>query len=188
MVWQVVRAVFVATWWAVLFPMISLPLVLAAATGVVANWTVGAMVAGTAIAGVMLGRWKRPEMFERWVTRRARVRFLAWWRYRRLWAKRLHACHLAVRDDESVRIPRLVGVEIGDSVDRLRVKMLAGQCPDDYENRGDRIAHAFGAQDCRATVVGPGVMELALRQGDSLAETIALPRIDGPGRTGKEAA
>lgn len=188
LVWQVVRVALVAVWWAALFPVITLPLASAVAVGVVWGWGMGVVVVGVFIAGIMLWRRRRPEMFERWVTSRARARFLAWWRYRRLWTKRLHACHLTVRDDESVRVPRLVGVEIGETLDRLRVRMLPGQCPDDYNNRVERIAHTFGAHACRATVAGPSVMELVLRQSDSLTETITLPDIDGPGRTGREAA
>ncbi|WP_280255195.1 hypothetical protein [Nocardia wallacei] len=188
LMWQVFRVVFVAVWWAALFPVITLPLAFAVAVGVVWGWGVGAVAVGVFAAGIMLWRRRRPEMFERWVTSRARARFLAWWRYRRLWTKRLHACHLTVRDDEAVWVPRLVGVEIGESLDRLRVRMLPGQCPDDYNNRVERIAHTFGAHACRATVAGPSVMELVLRQSDSLTETITLPEIDGPGRTGREAA
>ncbi|GAB2699743.1 hypothetical protein [Nocardia thraciensis] len=191
-VWQLTRAVFVAVWWAVLFPMISLPLAGAVAAGVLVSWVLGVVVVGVFLAVIMLWRWKRPEMFERWITARARCRFLTWWRYRSRWDKRLEACNLTVRRADkpgAVFIPRLQSAEIGQAVDRLRVRMVDGQCPDDYENRVDRIAHTFGAQNCSATVAAPGVMELALRQSDSLAETITLPRIDGPGRSGnKEAA
>ncbi|BCK53995.1 hypothetical protein [Nocardia wallacei] len=187
LVWQVVRVVFVVAWWAVLFPVITLPLAVAVAAGLLLGWGVGVVVVGVFAAGIMLGRRRRPEMFERWVTSRARTRFRAWRRYRWRWAARLHACHLTIRDDEAVRVPRLIGVQIGATVDRLRVRMLEGQCPEDYENRVERIAHTFGAQECRATVAGPGVMELVLRQSDSLAETITLPTIDGPGRTGEAA-
>jgi hypothetical protein len=126
-------------------------------------------------------------MFERWITRRARARFLTWFRYRRRWAKLLQACNLTIDRDDATFVPRLVGVQVGDATDRLQVRMLAGQCPDDYENRTAHLAHAFGALECRATIIGPGVVELAFRHADSLAETIELPRIDG-GRWTKDAA
>ncbi|WP_280256158.1 hypothetical protein [Nocardia wallacei] len=188
LVWQAVRAVFVAAWWAALFPAITLPLVAAVLVGLVWGWGVGVVVVGVFATGIMLWRWRRPEMFERWITSRARTRFLIWWRYRRHWASHLNACHLTVRDDETVRVPRLVAAEIGATVDRLTVRMLPGQCPDDYTNRVSPLAHTFGAQECRASVVGPGVLELVLRQSDSLAEPITLPTADGPDWTGKEAA
>ena len=179
LVWQLIKAAAVLVWWVVLFPMISVPLGLAVAAGVLVGWQVGVVVVGVFAAGIMLWRWKRPEMFERWVSRRARHRFLTWFRYRRRWIKLLTACHLVVTYDDTTLIPRLVGVQIGDSIDRVKVRMLAGQCPDDYENRVSHLAHAFGAQECRASIVGPALVELVFRHADSLAEAIDLPRSDG---------
>lgn len=180
---------FVAAWWAVLFPMISVPIGIAVAAGILVSWVLGVVVVGVFIAGMVLWRLRSPQTFEQWITARARHRVRAWWRYRRRWAKLAVACGLGVKNyqDGTVRAPRLTGVETSASVDRLRVRMLEGQCPEDYTNRVSRIAHTFGALDCRATIVGPGTVELVLRHKDSLAETITLPRI-GDGRDGRAAA
>jgi S-DNA-T family DNA segregation ATPase FtsK/SpoIIIE len=188
LVWQLIRAAGVVMVWALLFPMISVPIGAAVAAWVLVSRVLGVVVAGASVAGIMLWRWKCPEMFQRWITIRARHRFLRWWRYRRRWAKRLQACSLTVTQDDSTIVPRLVTAEIGDAVDRLRVRMLPGQCPDDYASRVDRIAHTFGAQSCRAVVAGPALMEIVLRQQDSLAETIDLPPLDSPRRNRKKAA
>ncbi|MGY4103718.1 hypothetical protein ACW2Q0_29780 [Nocardia sp. R16R-3T] len=169
------NTVWAVTAWTVLFPMISIPLASAVLAGVLLGWPAGVVVVGISAAGIMLWRRSRPEMFERWVTRRARTRFLTWFRYRRRWVKLLTACHLSVTYDDGTLVPRLISVEVGESVDRLRVRMLAGQCPDDYENRVTHLAHAFGAQQCRATIVAPATVELTFRHRDSLAETITLP-------------
>jgi hypothetical protein len=187
LVWLLVKAVAVVAWWALLFPMISIPVGVAVAVWVLVGWVWGVVVVGVSIAGIMLWRAKRPEMFERWITRRARARLLSWFRYRRRWAKLLQACNLTVDGDDATFVPRLVGVQVGDATDRLQVRMLAGQCPDDYENRTAHLAHAFGALECRATIIGPAMVELVFRHADSLAETIELPRIDGD-RWSKDAA
>jgi hypothetical protein len=187
LVWLLLKAVGVLLWWTVLFPMISIPLGLAVAAGFVLGPVVGVVVVGVSVAGIMLWRWKRPEMFERWVTRRARRRFLTWWRYKRRWTRLMTACHLSIDRGEHTLVPPLRGVEIGESVDRLRVRMLEGHCPADFENRVEHLAHAFGALECRATIAGPGTVELVMRQSDSLAQAIDLPRIDR-GRWGKDAA
>jgi hypothetical protein len=178
--------VFLVAWWAVLFPMVSLPLVAALSVGVLVGWVPGVVVVGVFAAGMVLWRSRSPQTFERWITGRARSRFLAWWRYRRNWARRMTACNLSVRNGENTLVPRLQSVQIGESVDRLRVRMLEGQCPEDYESRVLRLAHTFGARDCRASIVGPGVFELVMQQRDSLAPVIALPRIGGT--RGKDAA
>lgn len=180
-VWWLFIAAGVTVWWAVLFPMISIPLALAVTVGVLVGWPVGVVVVGVSAAGIMLWRRSRPEMFERWVTRRARTRFLAWLRYRRRWARLAQACHLSISRDDWTLTPKLMSVEIGDTVDRLRVRMLEGHCPADFENRVEHLAHAFGALECRADIIGPGTVELVMRHGDSLDEPIAVPQIDGDG-------
>ncbi|WP_030518985.1 hypothetical protein [Nocardia sp. NRRL WC-3656] len=177
---QGIGFVFVAAWWAVLFPMISIPVGIAVAAWVLVSWVLGVVVVGVFIAGMVLWRLRSPQTFERWITSRARHRAVSWWRYRRHWARLAIACHLGVRNiDGTMRAPRLIGITTSSSVDRLRVRMLEGQCPVDYAERTSRIAHTFGALDCRAIIVGPGTVELVLRHKDSLAETVTLPRIGG---------
>ncbi|MGY1869830.1 hypothetical protein ACW9HK_32550 [Nocardia gipuzkoensis] len=181
-------ATLVGLWWLLLFPVVCVPLVLAAIAGAFYGPIAALVVTGLSAAGIMLWRIKRPEMFEQWVTRRARARFLTWFRYRRRWAKLMSACHLSIDRGDRTFIPRLLSVEIGAATDRVRVRMLDGHCPADFENRVSHLAHAFGALQCRATVAGPGTVELAFRRSDSLANTIALPRLDGRRSWGKEVA
>jgi hypothetical protein len=178
LVWWALVAVGTAVQWAVLFPMFSVPLVLAVAAGLFWGPIAALVVVGVFIAGIILWRLRRPEMFERWVTRRARTRFLTWFRYQRRWAKLLTACHLSIERNDRTFIPRLLSADIGPVTDRVRVRMLEGHCPADFENRVSHLAHAFGALDCRATITGPGTVELAFRRSDSLAETVILPRVD----------
>ncbi|RBO97074.1 hypothetical protein [Nocardia puris] len=171
--------VLVVARWMVLFPMFSLPLGIAVAAGTLLAWWAGVGVAGCSAAGIMLWRRRRPEMFERWVTSRARHRALAWWRYRRRWTRLLSACHLTISGQDRVLVPRLLSVELGTGSDRVRVRMLPGQCPADWENRTDHLAHAFGAAACRATITGPALVELAFRHGDSLVTPVPLRHIAG---------
>ncbi|MEU6833060.1 hypothetical protein ABZ894_30820 [Nocardia beijingensis] len=168
----------VGLWWLLLLPVVSVPLVLTCVAGAFLGPVGALVVAGLSAAGVVLWRLRRPEMFERWVTRRARVRFLTWFRYRRRWARLMTACHLSIDRGNRTFIPRLLGVQIGPATDRVRLRMLDGHCPADFENRVSHLAHAFGALDCRATITGPGTVELAFRRSDSLAETVILPQVD----------
>ncbi|WP_280497519.1 hypothetical protein [Nocardia asiatica] len=176
--WWALVAVGVTVRWALLFPMFSVPVVLAGAAGLFWGLVAALVVAGVSIAGIILWRLRRPEMFERWVTARARTRFLTWFRYRRRWAKLMTACHLSIDRNDRTFIPRLLSADIGAVTDRVRVRMLDGHCPADFENRVSHLAHAFGALDCRATITGPGTVELAFRRSDSLADTVILPRVD----------
>ncbi|WP_063053019.1 hypothetical protein [Nocardia arthritidis] len=165
-------------WWLLLLPVVSVPIVLTCVAGAFYGPIAALVVTGLSAAGIIAWRIQRPEMFERWVTRRARARFLTWFRYRRRWAKLMRACHLSIDRGDRTFIPRLLEVQIGPTTDRVRVRMLDGHCPADFENRVSHLAHAFGALDCRATITGPGTVELAFRRSDSLAETVILPRVD----------
>ncbi|WP_280377292.1 hypothetical protein [Nocardia wallacei] len=104
-------------------------------------------------------------VFDRNVIGFARGWALGWWRYRRCWARRMAACHLTVTYPDGVtetpalqRISLDVGAAAG--VDRVRVRMLAGQCPDDWSNRGELLAAAFGVVRVRAFVSGPSLVDL----------------------------
>ncbi|MEV2226228.1 hypothetical protein AB0E01_41185 [Nocardia vinacea] len=174
-VWTLVKAVAVLGWWVLLFPMVSIPFAAAVTIGAFLGPVAGAVVVGVFGAGMVLWRLRSPQTFERWITSRARTRFLAWFRYRRRWMRLMTACGLQAIYGDHTATPRLIGVRVGAFTDRVTLRMLPGQCPDDYSSRTAHLAHAFGVLECRATIVGPSRVELAFRHRDSLAETITLP-------------
>jgi DNA segregation ATPase FtsK/SpoIIIE, S-DNA-T family len=65
-------------------------------------------------------------------------------------------------------------------MDRLRVRMLPGQTPADWENAVEGIAHALGARDGRVRVASPGRITIDLAHHDPLAEVVpalAIPTV-----------
>lgn len=183
--WAVI-SVFLVAWWALLFPMVSLPIAAVAGLFWFYGWVPALGMALASVAGLVLWRVKAPESFSRFVSRRVRSRFLSWFRYRRQWSARLDDCNLSARDDlgQAVKIPRLLGIEIGKATDTVRAAMLPGQCPDDWANRTDHLAHAFGAQECRVSITGPARVQLVFRRADSLAKPILAPFPHIPGGLG----
>ncbi|UGT54215.1 hypothetical protein [Nocardia asteroides] len=172
---RLLLSVFTLAWWAVLFPMVSVPAGITIAAAWFYGWPAGIGVAGGAVVGMVLWRLRSPQTFERWFTGRIRARFLTWHRYRRRWTKLLTACDLAARDGDRVMVPRLVSVQIGDSTDLVRTRMLPGHCPDSWTNRTDHLAHGFGAQQARIRFAGPGLVEIAFRRSDSLSDPVVVP-------------
>ncbi|PPJ28310.1 hypothetical protein C5E45_00155 [Nocardia nova] len=157
--------------------MVSLPIAAVAGHFWFYGWFPALGMTMASVAALALWRVKAPESFSRWITRRVRSRFLSWFRYRRQWSPRLDYCSLSVRDDlgAAVKIPRLLGIDIGKATDTVRAAMLLGQWPDDWANRASHLPHAFGAQECRVSITGPARLELAFRRTDSLAKPISAP-------------
>ncbi|MFQ6331690.1 hypothetical protein ACLMAL_36980 [Nocardia sp. CWNU-33] len=126
------------------------------------------VVVGVFIAGMVLWRGRSPQTFERWIASPVCARYLAWYRYRRRWTRLMTAARLTrTTDDGATRVPRLLSVRIGEATDRVRVRMLDGHCPADYENRTTQLAGTFGVRGCDATLIGPGTVEIVLHQQDS---------------------
>ncbi|MFD8104018.1 hypothetical protein ACFV24_31215 [Nocardia fluminea] len=171
----VVVAGFQLGWWALLFPMVSVPAGLSVAVGWWVGWPFGIGVAGMAGAGMVLWRASSPQTFERWLTGRIRSRWLTWVRYSRRWATVMAACQLTKTDhNDRVIVPALAGVRIGESLDVVRAKMLPGHSPGDWENRVEHLAHAFGTRHAQVAIVGPSLVEITFRRSDSLAEPIVV--------------
>ncbi|MEV0682260.1 hypothetical protein AB0I35_00195 [Nocardia sp. NPDC050378] len=162
-------------WWALLFPLISVPIAATAGVWLLVGWAAGLGVAGVTVAVMVLWRHWSPQTFERWLTGRIRSRWLAWFRYRRRWATLLTACDLVNRDGDRVLVPRLVSVHIGDTVDTVHARMLPGHTPDSWTHRAEALAHGFGAQQARLRFSGPGQLAITFRRSDALAEPILAP-------------
>lgn len=120
LVWQLVR-------WAVIFPVISVPVLVCR----LAEWRWDSTAASACVVLVLLlflaWRLLWPAGFRRSVSGRIWVRWRAWSAYQQLCASTctLHGLTAALNDD--VLVPALRRVVIGPSCDVLTVTMLAGQ-------------------------------------------------------------
>ncbi|MFI6959662.1 hypothetical protein ACIBJI_40125 [Nocardia sp. NPDC050408] len=71
-------------------------------------------------------------------------------RYRRRWVKALDKVGLVTEKRGELVVPRLRSVSVhDDGGEVLRVRMLEGQSPKDWDNRAARLARAFGAASGR---------------------------------------
>jgi S-DNA-T family DNA segregation ATPase FtsK/SpoIIIE len=162
-------------WWAVLFPMFSIPLVGAAVLIAMGGYV--KVVVYFAIVLLFLVGWAvlARESWSYAVTDRWWPRWRHWYVYRRQWA-RICALHgLGADLDEKVLIPGLRHVSIGSDVDTLEVKMLAGQTVEDWRHQSDALAHAFRALAVRVRPLRPGAIFMEVQHSDRLAEIVALP-------------
>jgi S-DNA-T family DNA segregation ATPase FtsK/SpoIIIE len=61
--------------------------------------------------------------------------------------------------------------------DKVRVRMIPAQSPEQWEARRDNLAHSFNARSCRVRVLKPRVLELDFIHSDPLARPIPVPAL-----------
>ena len=147
----------------------------------------GTFAAAVPLALVAVGLW-----FWRLVDREGWDRIvglpvLASWRGWRIYGRRWRSVMTLTGLTDSYAgedlVPKLVRVLARPGYDRLVVRMIEGQHPDDYTAVAERLAHSFGIRTCRVRrvldergLVLPGFMWLDMHYRDPLAEPLpAIP-------------
>ncbi|MGX7825628.1 FtsK/SpoIIIE domain-containing protein [Actinokineospora sp. 24-640] len=64
--------------------------------------------------------------------------------------------------------------------DRVQVRMIPGQAPEQWELRASGLAHSFRARSCRVRTVKPGTIELDFVHADPLARPLPVPELAEP--------
>jgi len=129
---------------------------------------------GFLLLGIGLLRWRRPDLFERFVYLMARSRWRRFALYRYRWPASMDTAGLNKIRGGVQYHPTLKSVKSTRSVDRVRLRMLPGQTVEDWAKVSDRLCQTFGAQDCRVrTVQGrPHELELWFLTSDPLVVTV----------------
>jgi len=142
---------------------------------VTAGWPALAILAGSAVLVLAVWRWHWPVSFSRWITIPARNRWRGW-RYRRRWPSVMTISGLAELYQARVLLPVLGKVTATRHVDRVAVRLVSGQSPEDFAHVADNLAHGFGAMLCRIREARRGSLVLEFVRKDALAAPVpALP-------------
>ena len=142
---------------------------------VTAGWPALAILAGAVVLVLAVWRWRWPVPFARWVTAPARNRWRAW-HYRRRWSGVMTISGLAELYRARVLLPVLGKVTATRHVDRVAVRLVSGQSPDDFAHVAENLAHGFGAMLCRIRQARQGSLVLEFVRKDALAAPVpALP-------------
>ena len=157
---------------AVRHPMVTTLCLALAAVYVVTG--VRGLVLSIVAAGAALVIWRRghPASFTRCVTSRYRWATV----YSRRWQPAMVTCGLAARLDGEEYLPRIRRVVSSPFVDRVLVRTLPGQAPEDYDRQTAQLAHTFEATRCRIRLDRPGRVWLDFSHGDPLRDV--LPPVD----------
>ncbi|MCW2718934.1 MAG: cell division protein FtsK [Pseudonocardia sp.] len=158
------------------------------------GWLSLTITAAVVAVGLLGWRWAARESFEPLAGRWLR----AWWQRWIVYAPRmprwLRACGLTVADhgpgvtvqvnpfrrsavppkaaprrDQS---PRVIGVRSGASWDEVRVRLVAGQTPEDFDQAARSLAVARGVARCQIRELGPNLVSIDYQRRDRLADVV----------------
>jgi S-DNA-T family DNA segregation ATPase FtsK/SpoIIIE len=117
-------------------------------------WAVAGLL--VLVGALVAIRFRWPGFFERWVRLPLRSRWRRWSIYRYKWPATVDFAELnRYRSNGTQYEPVLLSVQSTRDLDRVRVRMLAGQVVEDWGKVSDRLCQTFGADDCRVRSV-PG--------------------------------
>jgi DNA segregation ATPase FtsK/SpoIIIE, S-DNA-T family len=143
---------------------------------------------------LVVWRWRHRLSFEIWAGWWLR----SWWQRWAVYARRLpgwlRACGLTVLDEDrpivvtanpfdrnKVRrqpkqrvdqVPRVIRVRSGPSWDEVRVRLVAGQKPEDFDEKARELAVARGVARCQVRELAPNVVSIDFQRRNLLADTV----------------
>ena len=157
-----------------------------------------------ALAGLAttLGMWRLASLpsFDRHAGRHLR----SWWQRWLVYAPRmprwLRCCNLTVPDRAGAtivqvnplrrnataprsrprrdQIPRILGVRSGPSWDEVRVRLVPGQTPEDFDTAARALAVARGVNRCQIRELGPDVISIDYQRRNLLDTVVTAPDLD----------
>jgi DNA segregation ATPase FtsK/SpoIIIE, S-DNA-T family len=161
------------------------------------QWWGGASLALTAgvVAGVLTG-WQLIDLasFDAWAGRYLRAWWLRWTVYSPKLPQWLHACGLSIKPDtvpmvvtvnplgrslcrgrsqSQARLPQVLGVRSGASWDEVRVRLVPGQKPEDFDQAARALASARGVTRCQVRELTPNVVSIDFQRRNLLADPVA---------------
>ncbi|MBO0881864.1 MAG: cell division protein FtsK, partial [Mycobacterium sp.] len=171
------------------------------------GWPSLAITVGVIAVGLLV--WWRVDVlsFDRYAGRHLRAWWLRWTLYARRLPKWLHACGLSIKDDtipvdvtvslvgrgktrrnqqrRNVQFPKVLGVKSGPSWDEVRVKLVPGQTPEDFDEAARPLASARKVSRCQVREIEPNIVSIDFQRRNLLANPVpckdlaALSTVDG---------
>jgi S-DNA-T family DNA segregation ATPase FtsK/SpoIIIE len=152
---------------------------------------------------VSLAVWRLADLpsYDWWAGRHLRAWRLRWSRYGRKLPGWLHACGLSIRDEAlpvvvtvnligrrkirrdrsrtAVQLPTVLGVKSGPSWDEVRVRLVPGQKPEDYDEAARALASACKVARCQVREIKPNVVSIDFQRRNLLADAVPCrPLVD----------
>ncbi|MET7993353.1 FtsK/SpoIIIE domain-containing protein [Amycolatopsis sp. NPDC005232] len=163
--------------------------------------------------GVVLAAWRLVDVvsFDQRCWRFLRSWWARWFVYARKLPGWLHACGLSVRDEAlpvvvnvnlvgrrravsrstsdraGVQVPKVLKVRSGPSWDEVRVELVAGQKPEDFDEAARALAVARKVSRCQVRELEPNIVSIDYQRRDllgSVVQSLPVPDVASVERTG----
>jgi len=160
------------------------------------GWTSLALTAG--VIATVLTAWRLVDLvsFDTWAGRHLRAWWLRWTVYSPKLPDWLHACGLGTKQDAvpivlaltplgrtfgrrrrpaQAQLPRVLGLRSGASWDEVRVGLVPGQKPEEFDDAARALACARGVARCQVRELSPNIVSIDFQRRNLLAQPVACP-------------
>jgi DNA segregation ATPase FtsK/SpoIIIE, S-DNA-T family len=162
------------------------------------GWPSLALTVGVIVA-LLIG-WRLVDLvsFDAWAGRHLRSWWLRWTVYAPKLPEWLQYCGLAIKHDAApvvvtltplvhgirrsrqqprAQLPAVLGVRSGASWDMVRVRLVPGQKPEDFDQAARALASARGVARCQVRELSPNVVSIDFQRRNLLADPVACPEL-----------
>jgi len=163
------------------------------------GWGWPSLALTLSVITVVLGVWRWIDVlsFDTWAGRWLRAWWLRWTIYSPKLPDWLHACGLSITDavtpvavtvnlvgrqrirrdrqQPTIRVPKVLGVKSGASWDEIRIRLLSGQKPEDFDEATRALASARGVARCQIRELAPNVVSIDFQRRNLLTGAVPCP-------------
>jgi S-DNA-T family DNA segregation ATPase FtsK/SpoIIIE len=164
-------------WWLAHRPPLVGLVALAVLVGIKAGPVVLAVLVAVVTVGLVVWWRVHSATFYRFGGRVLLGLWRSFWAYGVRWRTAMMLSGLGGRFNGQEYVPRVVRVRAGRFADRVTVRMVVGQQPEDWSRRLDALAHGFGARSVQVCELPrrPGYLQLVVARLDPLAQIVTVP-------------
>ncbi|MBV9730421.1 MAG: hypothetical protein JO309_13650 [Pseudonocardiales bacterium] len=147
---------------------------------------------------LLLGVWRWIDVLslDTWAGRWLRAWWLRWTIYAPKLPDWLHACGLSISDTTTpmvtvnlvgrnkirrhrhqsiIRVPKILGVKSSASWDEVRVRLVTGQKPEDFDTATRALASTRGVARCQIRELTPNVISIDFQRRNLLTNPVTCP-------------
>jgi S-DNA-T family DNA segregation ATPase FtsK/SpoIIIE len=165
------------------------------------GWLSLVITVGSIVLGLVSWRLVELVSFDQWAGRWLRAWWVRWTIYDPHLPVWLHACGLTIRDNAlpvavtvslvgrrkiqrdqaavAVQFPKVLGVRSGGSWDEVRVRLVPGQKPEDFDEAARALASARKVARCQVREIEPNVVSIDFQRRNLLAGAVPCADLAG---------